>query len=118
MSFESVGDSTCGHKHTFDHQTVFIEGTFHIKANDKTYKVTSPSVFITKAGIVHEIIAQTPNAKAMCVHALRKDENIEDIASPEEIAEGLNENTTHTLIEGGVGETFYKQPPRALKPLE
>jgi quercetin dioxygenase-like cupin family protein len=117
MHFEKAGDSTCGHSHTFDHQTLFTNGTFIIRAGVKHYEVTAPTIFITKAGIEHEIIAKEDGCTAFCIHALRKGENIEDIASPEEITEGWHENDTNPLVVEGRGEIFYKQAPKVAEPV-
>lgn len=118
MNFEKAGDSTCGHKHTFDHQTLFVKGEFIIRAGDKHYNVKAPTIFITKAGIEHEIISLEDDCIAYCIHALRKGEDISDIASADEITEGWHDNDTNPLVVEGKGEIFYKQKPKVATPIK
>lgn len=112
MEFLEKGSRMEGHIHTFDHQTLFATGEFIIKVEDKKYKIQAPHVFITKAGMVHEIECVSDTGLAYCIHALRKGENIEDIASPDEICEGWHHQDTMPLRVGGSGETFYKSEPK------
>jgi hypothetical protein len=112
MDFEKSGDTMEGHRHTFDHQTLFAYGEFEITVEGKgIYEAKAPVIFTTKAGDLHSIKAKTDAAVAYCIHALRKGEEMEDIAAPDEICEGWHEGDTTPLHSEGRGELFFKPAP-------
>ena len=71
-----IGDRMNGHKHNFDHTTLFQRGSFHVRAVLPNGTVverdfTAPDFALIRADVEHEIVATTPDSEFWCVYAHR-----------------------------------------------
>lgn len=71
-----VGDVTQGHKHNFDHTTIVFSGAVHVGAKLPDGSIVSrdfhsPSHFLVKADVEHEITAIEDNTVYWCVYSHR-----------------------------------------------
>src|SRR5665213_2438264 len=65
-----------GHKHLFDHTTIVFTGSVHVKRINLDETVTeedfkSPSHFLVKAGVSHEITSLEDDTTYWCVFSHR-----------------------------------------------
>lgn len=71
-----VGDKIDGHKHNFDHTTIFFRGRFNVKAKLPDGRVierefAAPSHCLIKADVEHEITALEDDSEFWCVYSHR-----------------------------------------------
>ncbi len=87
MTFAKRGTVELGHSHIFDHTTFISNGSFDVQIYDEekreflppvNYK--APAMVYIRKNVVHQLTATDDNSIALCIHALR-DEN-DDILDP------------------------------------
>ena len=71
---EKAGDFIDGHKHNFDHTTIFFSGEFTIEATKPdgsivTQDIVAPAHRLIKADVMHKITAKTDGATFWCVYS-------------------------------------------------
>lgn len=74
--FEKAGQKMEGHRHNFDHTTIFFTGRFHVKATLPSGRVIerdfdAPTHCLIRADVLHEITALTDGAELWCVYSHR-----------------------------------------------
>lgn len=77
VHFEKKGDYLDGHKHVFDHTTIFLEGTFHVHTKEpggveNDYDVVAPNYMLIKKDVEHLITTTSKGGgKFWCVYSHR-----------------------------------------------
>jgi hypothetical protein len=72
----NVGDRVDGHKHNFDHTTLFQRGSFHVKAKLPNGTLVerdfvAPAFALIRADVEHEITATVADSEFWCVYSHR-----------------------------------------------
>jgi len=112
MHFRKAGDRNCGHKHTFDHQTLLAKGRFRVRVEDRLAEFAAPTIVFVAAGKEHLIEALEDDSVAYCIHAVRNGTKVEDIMNPDDIPEGKwFGDETHPLVAGAKSERYYRITP-------
>ena len=75
-ALEKTGDAIPGHKHNFDHTTIFFTGSFRITAmlldgSQRVIEKQAPSHLLIRAEVEHRIEALEPNSIFWCVYSHR-----------------------------------------------
>lgn len=83
MTFSEIGDVEPGHTHPFDHVTCLAYGGLDIEVDGETTHYDAPAMIFIRAGAVHQLTATAAGTVAMCVHALRNGDRVEDIMPPD-----------------------------------
>lgn len=70
------GDGVNGHAHNFDHTTIVFRGSIHVKAKLPNGQIIerdfdSPSHFLVKADVHHQITALEDDTEFWCVYSHR-----------------------------------------------
>lgn len=91
MCFDKTGDAEIPHTHTFDHLTLLAKGRLKVTIDGEETVFTAPQMIFIKADVLHSLKADSDQAIAYCIHALRDEEG--DIISPDMVpkAEALTE---------------------------
>lgn len=77
VKLAKAGEQVGGHTHNFDHTTIFLKGTVHIKVTDPSCGCvtecdrTAPGYLLIKADRIHELTALTDDVEFWCVYAHR-----------------------------------------------
>ena len=72
-----AGDLIEKHVHDFDHISVLVKGTVHVKIGSSIRYLQAPNAIKVQAGIAHEVTAMT-DAVWLCTH-------VSDCKDPDEI---------------------------------
>lgn len=87
----SVGDTTQGHAHIFDHITLLSVGSVRMKHDNGEATYTAPCLIVTPKGITHQFTSLTDFSLLCCIHAIRDGDGLDDIA-PQNITENEAQN--------------------------
>jgi quercetin dioxygenase-like cupin family protein len=93
MYFPKAGQREDGHSHPIDHMTLLARGALTVIVNGISTDFCASNggkIIYIKAGVEHTLIAREDGTLAFCIHALREDNETEDIIDPESIPDGVN----------------------------
>jgi len=80
--FNNVGDTHEGHTHAFDHITLLAYGSVKMVHDNGEAEYKAPHLIVTPKGIKHQFTALEPNTVFACIHAIREQDDLDAIASP------------------------------------
>ncbi len=73
---EKAGQKVEGHKHNFDHTTIFFRGSFRVKkisadGTEQEREFEAGTHCLIQAGVVHEITALEDDSEFWCIYSHR-----------------------------------------------
>lgn len=80
--FNCVGDTHEGHAHAFDHITLLASGSVNMVHDNGQAEYKAPHLIVTPKGIKHQFTALEANTVFCCIHAIREQDDLDAIASP------------------------------------
>lgn len=80
--FLHIGDTHEGHVHAFDHITLLANGSVNMMHDNGEAEYKAPHLIVTPKGIKHQFTALEPNTVFCCIHAIREQDDLDAIASP------------------------------------
>lgn len=80
--FNNAGDTHEGHTHAFDHITLLSYGSVKMVHDNGEAEYKAPHLIVTPKGIKHQFTALEPNTVFCCIHAIREQDDLNAIASP------------------------------------
>ena len=81
--FNNIGDTHEGHAHAFDHITLLATGSVNMVHDKGEAVYKAPHLIVTPKGIKHQFTALEANTVFCCIHAIREQDNLDGIASPD-----------------------------------
>lgn len=81
--FFNTGDTHRGHAHSFDHITLLAAGSVKMIHDKGEAEFKAPHLIVTPKGIKHQFIALEPDTVFCCIHAIREENDLDAIASPD-----------------------------------
>jgi quercetin dioxygenase-like cupin family protein len=96
--FNHAGDTHEGHAHAFDHITLLATGSVNMVHDKGQAEYKAPHLIVTPKGIKHQFTALEPNTVFCCIHAIREQDELDAIASPNITLEQAWELLSHAPL--------------------